>query len=157
VCHTRPLSAHPIHTQPNAWLTPLGREWLLGRHIDHVESLDSLAAQAGISVRSAYKWLARYCSGVGAALVARRSNRRSQRRTVDPLQLQSAVDHHHERCTLRRIARVVAAPISTLGRVIKAMGLGRLKNLQPAEPGTPLPVGTAQQHDPRRDQTAGTL
>ena len=29
---------------------------------------------------------------------------------------------------------MLAAPLSTLGRVLKAIGLGRLKNLQPAEP-----------------------
>jgi len=120
-----------MHTHPNARLTPLGRERLLRRrHIDHGESLTFLAAQSGISVRSAYKWLARYRSGGAAALV----DRRSQRRPLDPLQLQRAVDLRHERCTLRRVARVLAAPLSTVGRVLKAIGLGRLKNLQPAEP-----------------------
>ena len=48
-----------MHTHPNARLTPLGRERLLRRHIDDGESLASLAAQVGISVRTAYKWLAR--------------------------------------------------------------------------------------------------
>ena len=64
----------------------------------------------------------------------RRSVRRTQRWTLDPHQLQRAVDLRHERCTLRRVARVLAAPLSTVGRVLKALGLGRLKNLQPAEP-----------------------
>ena len=32
------------------------------------------------------------------------------------------------------IDAVFAAPLSTVGRVLKALGLGRLKNLQPAEP-----------------------
>ena len=50
---------------------------LLRRHIDHGESLASLAAQAGISARSAYKWLGRYRSGGAAALVDRRSVRRT--------------------------------------------------------------------------------
>jgi len=40
----------------------------------------------------------------------------------------------HERCTLRRVAKVLAAPLSIVGRVLKAIGLGRLKNLLPAEP-----------------------
>ena len=79
-----------MHTHPNARLTPLGRERLLRRHIDHGENLAFLAAQSGISVRSAYKWLARYRSGGAAALVDRRSVRRTQRRTLDPLQLQRA-------------------------------------------------------------------
>ena len=107
---------------------------MLRRHIDHGESLAFLATQVGISVRSAYKWLARYRSGGAAALVDRRSVRRTQRWTLDPQQLQRVVDLRHERCTLRRVARVLAAPLSTVGRVLKALGLGRLKNLQPAEP-----------------------
>ena len=98
-----------MHTHPNARLTPLGRERLLRRHIDHGESLAFLAAQVGISVRTAYKWLARYRSGGASALVDRRSVRRTQRRTLDPQQLQRAVDLRHERCTLRRVARVLAA------------------------------------------------
>jgi hypothetical protein len=81
-----------MHTHPNARLTPLGRERLLRRHIDHGENLAFLAAQSGISVRTAYKWLARYRSGGASALVDRRSVRRTQRRTLDPLQLQRAVD-----------------------------------------------------------------
>ena len=123
-----------MHIHPNARVTSLGRERLLRRHIDHVESLASLAALAGISVRSAYKWLARYRSGGAAALVDRRSVRRSQRRTLDPQQLQRAVDLHHERCMLRRVARVSTVPLSTVGRALKALGLGRFKNLQPVEP-----------------------
>jgi hypothetical protein len=53
-----------MHTHPNARLTPLSRERLLRRHMDHCEFLSALAAQAGISLRTAYKWLARYrCRG----------------------------------------------------------------------------------------------
>ena len=48
-----------MHTHPNARLTPLSRERLLRRHIDGGEPLKALAAQAGISLRTAYKWLAR--------------------------------------------------------------------------------------------------
>lgn len=47
-----------MHTHPNARLTPLGRERLLRQHIDHGEPLPALATQAGISLRTAYKWLA---------------------------------------------------------------------------------------------------
>jgi hypothetical protein len=39
----------------------------------------------------------------------------------------------HECYTLRRVAKVVPPLLSTVGRVPKALGLGRLKNLQPAE------------------------
>ena len=123
-----------MHTHPNARLTPLSRERLLRRHIDHGDTLADLAAQAGISLRTAYKWLARYHSGGATALVDRRSVRHTQRRTLDPQQLQHAVDLRHQRCTLRRIAKAVDAPLSTVGRVMKSLGLGRLRNLAPKPP-----------------------
>ena len=123
-----------MHTHPNARLTPLGRERMLRRHIDDGEPLAVVAAQVGLSLRSAYKWLVRYRSGGIAALVDRRSVRRHQRRTLDPLQLQRARELRDERCTLRRVAALLAAPLSTVGRTLKALGLGRLKDLQQAEP-----------------------
>jgi transposase InsO family protein len=107
---------------------------MLRRHIDDGEPLAVVAAQVGLSLRSAYKWLARYRSGGVAALVDRRSVRRHQRRTLDPQQLQRARELRQECCTLRRVATLLAAPLSTVGRTLKALGLGRLKDLQPAEP-----------------------
>lgn len=123
-----------MRTHPIVRLTPLCRKRLLRGHIDHVPSLAPLFAQAGISVRTAYKWLARYRSGGAAAMADRRSVRRTQRRTHDPLQLQSAVCLRHERSTLHGDARVLAAQLSIVGRLLKAVRVGRLKNLQPAEP-----------------------
>jgi len=78
--------------------------------------------------------MAGYRSGGAASLLERRSVRSTQRRTLDPLQLLHGVDLRHERCVLRRITRVLAAPLSTNGRVLKARGLGRRRSLQPAEP-----------------------
>jgi transposase InsO family protein len=123
-----------MHSHPLARLTPISRERLIRRHIDQGIPLHDLAVQAGISLRTAYKWLARFRQGGSPALADRRSVRRTQRRTLDPQQLQRAVDLRHERCTLRRIARALTAPLATVARVLKALGLGRLKNLQPAEP-----------------------
>jgi len=44
------------------------------------------------------------------------------------------VDLRHQCCTLRRIARLLAAALSTVVRTLKAMGLGRPKYLQPPVP-----------------------
>ena len=123
-----------MHTHPNARLTALGRERLVRRHIDDGVALAALAAQAGISLRTAYKWLARYREGGPTALVDRRSVRHTQRRTLDPQQQQQARALRHERSTMRRIAKDLAAPLSTVGRWLKTIGLGRLRNLQPREP-----------------------
>jgi hypothetical protein len=47
---------------------------------------------------------------------------------------ENAVDILHQRCTLRRIAKEVGAPLSTVGRVIEVLGLGRLRNLESKPP-----------------------
>lgn len=118
-----------MHTYQNVRLTPLKRERRLRRHIDGGEPLASLAAQVGISLRTAYKWLARYRSGGQTSLADRRSVRRRQQRTLDRQQLQQAVDLRHQRCTLRSIANAGGARLSAVGRVMKALGLGRMRNL----------------------------
>ena len=71
-----------MHTHPNARLTPIGRERLIPRHLDEGVPLKALSTQAGISLRSAYKWLARYREGGVTALVDQGSVRRTQRRTL---------------------------------------------------------------------------
>jgi transposase InsO family protein len=57
--------------------------------------------------------------------------RRTQRRTLDPQQLQQAVDLRHQRLHLRHIARLVQAPFSTVARTLSHLGLGHLRNLEP--------------------------
>ena len=133
-CHRPTETSRPIHTHANARLTQRGRLRLVSQHLNHHRSLAELAAEAGISLRCAYKWLARYRSGGAAALVDRRSVRRSQRRTLDPQQLQQAVEFRHQRLHLRHIARLLAAPFSTVARVLNLLGLGRLRNLEPKPP-----------------------
>lgn len=44
------------------------------------------------------------------------------------------MDLRHQRCTLRCIAKALQAPLATVGRVMNALGLGRLRNLEPKKP-----------------------
>ena len=48
----------------------------------------------------------------------------------------TATGHGHVRpsLSLRRNAKALQAPLSTVGRVINRLGLGRLKNLEPKKP-----------------------
>jgi hypothetical protein len=57
--------------------------------------------------------------------------RRTQRRTLDPQRLQEAVDLRHQRCTLRRIDRLLLVPNTTLAQAMRRLGLNRLRNLNP--------------------------
>jgi len=123
-----------MHSHPNARLTQWGRSSLSNQHLEHGRTLAELAAENEISVRCAYRWLARYRSGGAASLADRRSVRRIQRRTLDPQQLQRAVDLRHQRLHLRHIARLLRAPFSTVARTLSRLGLGRLRNLEPKPP-----------------------
>ena len=115
-----------MHTHGNARLTQKGRLRLVSQPLNDHRPLAELAAETGISLRCAYKWLARYRSGGAAALVDRRSIRRTQRLTLDPQRFQGAVELRHQRLHLRHIARLLAAPFSTVARALNRLGLGRL-------------------------------
>jgi len=123
-----------MHSHPSARLTQKSRLRLVNQHLHDHRPLDELASKAGISLRCAYKWLARYRSGGEASLADRRSVRWTQRRTLDPQQLQHAVELRHQRLNLRHIARHLVAPFFTMARVLNRLGLGRLRNLEPKPP-----------------------
>jgi len=93
-----------MYSHPNARLTQMGRLRLVNQHLDHGYSLKKLAAENGNSLRSAYRWLARYLSGGPYSLADRGSVRRPQRRTLDPRRFQLAVHHRHQRLHLLNIA-----------------------------------------------------
>ena len=115
-----------MHTHANARLTQKGRLRLIFQHLNDHRSLAELAAEAGISLRFAYKWLARFRSDGSAALAARRSVRRHQRLTLDSQHLQRAVELCHQRLQLRHIARLLAAPFTAVARALNRLELSRL-------------------------------
>jgi len=86
------------------------------------------------SERDRTGWLARYRSCGPASLADRRSVRRSQQQTLDPQHLQRALELRHQRLHLRHIARLLAAPFSSVARALNRLGLGRLRNLEPKPP-----------------------
>ena len=121
-----------MHTHANARLTQKGgRLRLVSQHFKEHRSLADLVAEVGISRRCAYKWLARYRSGGSPSLADWRSVRRTQQRTLDPQHPQRAVELRYQRFHLRHIARLLAAPFSTVARALNRLGLGRLRNLEP--------------------------
>lgn len=82
-------------------------------------------------IRCACKFLARDRSGDAVSLADRRSVRRTQRQTLDPLLLQHAVELRHQQLHLRHNARLLAALFSTVARTLSRLGMGRLRNLEP--------------------------
>jgi len=115
-------------------MTVKGRVLLIQRVHDARWSVRAAATAAGITVRTAYKWLARYRAG-GIAALADRSSRpgRSPHRTP-PAQEAIIVALRARRLGGAAISREVAVPRSTVGAVLRRHALGRLRPAPPPEP-----------------------
>jgi len=115
----------------NARTTPHSRALI----VDRIERLGWAvcdAAQAvGVSERTAYKWLARAREGGPAALLDRSSRpRRCPHRTPPALRdLVAAL--RRRRLTAWEIAAASKLPPSTVSRLLRQAGLGRLASLEP--------------------------
>ena len=151
---TQPGNLAPIHSQPKAHLTVLSyktffsdtprsesysrilrKKRIILRKTDAPAQNGCCHAEAdGCSQRTAYALLARFSIVRDPSLANRRRNRGNQRWTLDPRQQQQAVGFRHQCCTLRRIAKAVNTPLSTLGRVMQSLGLERHNNLEPKWP-----------------------
>jgi len=117
-----------MHRPPSgSRLTPTShRERLIRRGIPmkRVATQSPGSNKPGSGLRTATKGLSRvYRAGRSGTCADRRSvPPQPGGGTLDPQQLQQAVDLRHQRCTLRRIAReaLLLRPLSTVGRLMKA-------------------------------------
>ena len=90
------------------------------------------ADAAGVSERTAYKWLERHRSGQG--FEDRSSAPRSRPRRLSEVRVAQIEQLRRERLTGPRIARMLGMARSTIGLVLRRMGLGRLDALDPKPP-----------------------
>ena len=118
----------------NARSCPLSRELLVRRVLRQGWSVSEAAGAAGLSKRSAYKWLQRY-KAEGASGLADRSSRprRSPRRTCRARRRQVVALRRQRRSGAEIAARLDLSP-ATVARILWSEGLSRLKSLEPTEP-----------------------
>ena len=92
------------------------------------------AEAAGVSTRTAAKWLARYRrEGVAGLLDRSSAPQRVPRRT--PAERVRVIELLRRlRMTAAEIAEVLAMPLSTVSAVLKRIGLGKRSRLEPVEP-----------------------
>jgi transposase InsO family protein len=118
----------------NARTCPHSRLLMCRRVIGRGWSLSEVAEAAGVSERTAAKWLSRYRAEGEAGLADRSSapgevaNRTSEER----VELVAAL--RRLRMTAAEIAEVLAMPLSTVSGILTRIGLGRLSRLEPLEP-----------------------
>jgi transposase len=107
---------------------------LIVRRVEDGWTVAAAAGAAGVSERTAAKWLARYRREGRAGLVDRSSAPlRIPRRT--PLERERAIESLRRlRMTAAEIAEILRMPLSTVSAVLKRIGLGKRSRLQPVEP-----------------------
>jgi transposase len=96
------------------------------------QAVGQAAAQAGITIRTAYKWLAR-AKAEGEAGLADRSSRPLRMATRTPRELEDLIrELRGHRKTGAQIAGALSLPRTTVANVLKRLGLSRLPPVEPA-------------------------
>jgi transposase len=123
-----------VNSHKNARLGFTGRVCLVMRVVDDGWSGTEAAHAFGVSARTVWKWVRRYRAEGRAGL-----RDRTARPHRSPRQLAPALEQHIARRRTRRqtgpqIADALGLPLSTVGDVLRRLGLGRLPPLQPRPP-----------------------
>lgn len=123
-----------MNAHKGARLTPYSRALLVKRVTAQGMRAEEAAKAAGVSVRTAYKWLRRFRDEGAAGLMNRSSRPRACPHATPMTKVIQALECRRARQTYRTIAHGLMLAPSTVGRVLQRAGLHRLAALEPAEP-----------------------
>lgn len=118
----------------NAKTTPKGRAVLVQRVTTARWPVRQAAAASGVSVRTAYKWLARFRAAGLAGLEDRSSRPPTCPHRTAAAQEAVIVALRTARCSGPAIARRTGVARATVGHVLRRHGLGRLGPVTPRPP-----------------------
>ena len=118
----------------NAPLGPKGRRRLVLLVLEEGLALTEAAEAAGVSARTAGKWVRRYRADGEAGLLDRSSAPRRVHNATPPERVEAIAALRRVRLTGPEIAETLEMPTSTVSAVLKRIGLGKLSRLEPAEP-----------------------
>jgi transposase InsO family protein len=123
-----------MNVHKNARLTALGRERLVKQVLERVLTPAAASAAAGVSLRTVYKLLARFRKEGALGLRDRASRPRRLRCALSTRQRELIERLRRDRRPYREIAKRVKAPLSTVARYLRSLGLNQLKLLEPKPP-----------------------
>ena len=118
----------------NAKLGPKGRLVICKRVTEQGWSLTEAAEAAGVSERTASKWLGRYRAEGEVGLVDRSSEPRSIPHRTPAARVEAIASLRRLRMTGPEIAECLGMALSTVSAVLTRIGLGKLSRLEPPEP-----------------------
>ena len=122
-----------MNSHKHARLTPKGRALLVQRVLDEDWSVQEASVAAGVSRRTAYKWIRRFESEGPDGLFDRSSRPHSSPTAISPRKRRRFEQLRWRRWPLWRIARDQASSMATVSRYVKRIGLSRLKSLEPVQ------------------------
>jgi transposase len=123
-----------MNVHRNARLTPRGRRLLVERVCDEHVPLKQAAEAAGISTRTASKWVARYRREGIAGLEDRSSAPHHVPGRTSEERVSAIAALRRVRMTAAEISELLAMPLSTVSVVLGRIGLGKRSRLEPLEP-----------------------
>ena len=123
-----------MNSHETARLTHLGREELVRRVIALRQSVAVVGAAFGITAKAVRKSVARYRAEGAAGLGDRSSRPRRLHRPTPEATVKRIGALRRERWTGKRIAAEPGVSPGTVSRVLRRLGLSRLRDLEPAEP-----------------------
>lgn len=123
-----------MRVHANARLSPIGRRLLVDRIERDGWTIQAASEAAGISQRTACKWLARWRSEGSAGLMDRSSAPERVANKSDPRLVEAICALRKLRFSGPQIAELLGRPLSTVCAILKRAGMGRLGRLglQPA-------------------------
>jgi len=123
-----------MNIHANARTCPKSRRLLVDRIEEGEWSLMEAAEAAGISERTARKWLARWQIEGEAGLCDRSSAPRLRPTQLPESRVRAIEALRRLRMTAAEIAEKLSMALSTVSRWLKRIGLGKLSRLEPPEP-----------------------
>jgi transposase InsO family protein len=118
----------------NARSCPNSRRLLVDRVLVERWSVTAAAAAAGVSDRTAYRWLARWRAEGEAGLFDRSSAPKRIPHRTAPERVLAIRRLRRLRMTAAEIAEILAMALSTVSAVLRRIGLGKRSRLEPPEP-----------------------
>jgi transposase InsO family protein len=123
-----------MNLHANARTCPKNRRLLVSRIEGQQWSLAAAAEAAGVSERTAAKWLARWRSEGKSGLQDRSSAPKGRPTQLDVGRVEAIGALRRLRMTAAEIAECLGLALSSVSRWLRRIGLGRLSRLEPPEP-----------------------
>ena len=123
-----------MNTHKNAPLTPKGREAMVRSVVEGGLTKAAAALQFNVTAKTVAKWVGRFGAEGADGLRDRSSRPHSSPDQTPPTTCAAIEASRRQRHTGKQIAKEVGVSPATVSRILRRLGLNRIRDLEPAEP-----------------------